>query len=93
MKIEINTPDEYVGEVSSDLNKRRGQLENVSAKLNGQTIKGKVPLSEMFGYVTSLRTLTSGRANSNLEFSHFAEAPRKITEDVLFKIKGYVTNY
>ncbi len=93
MKIEINTPDDYVGEVSGDLNKRRGHLENVFADFNGQVVKGKVPLSEMFGYVTSLRTLTSGRANSNLEFSHYAEAPRNIIEEVLFKIKGYVTNY
>ncbi|MCD4774007.1 MAG: elongation factor G [Bacteroidales bacterium] len=93
MKIEINTPDQYLGEVSSDLNKRRGHLENVFANMNGQIVKGNVPLSEMFGYVTSLRTLTSGRANSNLEFSHYTEAPRNIIEDVLFKIKGYVTNY
>ena len=93
MKIEINTPDDYVGDVSGDLNKRRGHLENVFADFNGQVVKGKVPLSEMFGYVTSLRTLTSGRANSNLEFSHYAEAPRNIIEEVLFKIKGYVTNY
>jgi len=93
MKIEINTPDVYVGDVSGDLNKRRGHLENVSTSLNGQIIKGKVPLSEMFGYVTSLRTLSSGRANSNLEFSHYAEAPKNIIDEVLFKIKGYVTNY
>jgi len=93
MKIEINTPDVYVGDVSGDLNKRRGHLENVSTSLNGQIIKGKVPLSEMFGYVTSLRTLSSGRANSNLEFSHYAEAPKNIIDEVLFKIKGYVANY
>lgn len=90
MNLEVTTPDEYVGEISGDLNKRRGQLENVKTEINTQVLKAKVPLASMFGYVTSLRSLTSGRATYNLEFSHFAELPHDLLEDVLFKIKGYL---
>ncbi len=93
MKIEIITPDEYIGDITNDLNKRRGHIENVSSGLSGRMIKGKVPLSEMFGYVTILRTLTSGRATSNLEFSHYEEISKEIIEDILYKIKGYVPSY
>lgn len=92
MSLEVNTPDRYVGDVSSDLNRRRGQLENVSSKLTTQVIKAKAPLAEMFGYVTTLRTLTSGRAISNLEFSHYAVTPANVQADVLYKIRGYVVN-
>ena len=93
MKFEIITPDEYLGDVTSDMNKRRGQIENVSSKINGQVIRGKVPLSEMFGYVTALRTLTSGRASSNLEFSHYARIPSDMLEDILIKVRGYVPSF
>ncbi len=92
MKVEINTPDQYVGDLSSDLNRRRGQLENVDSRIGTQVIKAKAPLAELFGYVTSLRTLTSGRAISNLEFSHYAVTPPDVQEDVLYKIRGYVIN-
>jgi len=88
MKLEINTPDEYLGDIIGDINRRRGHLEGVTAKINTQVIRAKVPLSEMFGYVTDLRTLSSGRATSNMEFSHYTEAPKNVTEDVLYKIKG-----
>ena len=90
MKLEVSTPDEYIGDVSSDLNKRRGHLEEVIAKINSQVLKARVPLSEMFGYVTSLRSITSGRALSSLEFSHYAELPNELLEQVLYKIKGYI---
>ncbi|HSG67065.1 MAG TPA: elongation factor G [Bacteroidales bacterium] len=93
MKVVVTTPDEYVGEVSSDLNKRRGHLEGISTLNRLQEIRAKAPLAEMFGYVTTLRTLTSGRGNANLEFSHYAELPKDILEDVLYKVKGYVVNY
>ncbi len=93
MQVVITTPDVYVGEVSSDMNKRRGQLEGISTVSRLQEIRAKAPLAEMFGYVTTLRTLTSGRGNANLEFSHYAELPKDILEDVLFKVKGYVVNY
>ena len=93
MKVVVTTPDEYVGEVSSDLNKRRGHLEGITTVNRLQEIRAKAPLAEMFGYVTTLRTLTSGRGNANLEFSHYAELPKDILEDVLYKVKGYVVNF
>jgi elongation factor G len=93
MKVVITTPDEYVGEVNSDLNKRRGHIEGLSTVNRLQEIRAKAPLAEMFGYVTTLRTLTSGRGNANLEFHHYAELPREILDDVLYKVKGYVVNY
>jgi len=93
MKVVITTPDEYVGEVSSDLNKRRGHIEGLSTINRLQEIRAKAPLAEMFGYVTTLRTLTSGRGNANLEFFRYAELPKDILDDVLYKVKGYVVNY
>lgn len=93
MRIEVITPDEYIGDITSDLNKRRGHIDNVSSKVSGQVVRGQVPLAEMFGYVTTLRTITSGRATSNLEFSHYAKSPRDIIEEVLYKIRGYVPTF
>lgn len=88
MKIEVVTPDDYLGEVTGDLNKRRALLEDVTAKVGYQVVKATVPLSEMFGYVTSLRSLSSGRATSSMEFHSFKEAPSFISEEVIKKIKG-----
>ncbi len=88
MKIEIVVPDNYVGDVTGDLNKRRAVVENIDAKIKYQIVKARVPLSEMFGYVTSLRTVTSGRGNSSMEFSHYQEVPKNIAEAVITKIKG-----
>ncbi len=88
MKAEIVTPEDYLGDVTGDLNKRRAILEDVTAKVGYQVIRAKVPLSEMFGYVTSLRSLTSGRATSTMEFDSFKEAPAFISEEVIKKIKG-----
>jgi len=88
MKLEVITPDDYTGEVMGDLNRRRGLLEGIDMKGNAQIVKAKVPLSEMFGYVTSLRTITSGRATSSMEFSHYAPAPKSIQEDVIAKSQG-----
>jgi elongation factor G len=88
MKVEVITPDANMGDVVGDLNKRRGQLEGMDSKGTAQVVKAKVPLSEMFGYVTVLRTITSGRATSTMEFSHYSEAPRNISEDVVAKSKG-----
>lgn len=90
MRLEVITPDIYLGEISSDLNRRRGHIEDVASKYNAQVIRAKVPLAEMFGYVTQLRSLTSGRAIYNLEFSHYADLPNELLEQVLYKIKGYV---
>jgi len=88
MKLEVVTPDEYMGDVVGDINRRRGQLKGLSSRANLQVVDARVPLSEMFGYVTSLRTLTSGRATSTLEFSHFEETPKDIADEVIFKLFG-----
>ncbi|MEO5942077.1 MAG: elongation factor G, partial [Ferruginibacter sp.] len=88
MKVEVLTPDQYMGDVTGDLNRRRGMLEGMDSKHGVQVIKAKVPLSEMFGYVTQLRSLSSGRATSTMEFSHYAPAPNNIAEEVMAKAKG-----
>lgn len=90
MKVEVNTPDDYLGDVTGDLNKRRAVLREVAAKVGSQVIKADVPLSEMFGYVTALRTLSSGRATSSMEFSHYQQAPESISEAVINKAKGII---
>ncbi|HRW97577.1 MAG TPA: elongation factor G, partial [Bacteroidales bacterium] len=79
-----------IGDLSSDLNRRRGHIEDVNSKYNAQVLRAKVPLAEMFGYVTQLRSITSGRATYNLEFSHYSELPNELLEQVLYKIKGYI---
>ena len=88
MKVEVFVPDDYVGDVTGDLNKRRALVEGIEAKVKTQIIKAKVPLSEMFGYVTTLRTITSGRGSSSMEFSHYADVPTNIAEEVIKKVKG-----
>jgi elongation factor G len=90
MKVEVVTPDQYMGDVTGDLNRRRGMLEGMDSRNNAQVIRAKVPLSEMFGYVTQLRSLSSGRASSTMEFSHYAPAPSGIAEEVIAKVKGKV---
>ena len=90
MKLTITTPEDYVGDVASDVNKRRGHIEDVTAMLGFQVVYAKAPLSELFGYVTSLRTITSGRASGNMEFSHYQAVPKELVEEILYKIKGYV---
>ncbi len=91
MKVEVLTPDQYMGDVTGDINRRRGILEGMDTRNNLQVIKAKVPLSEMFGYVTQLRSLTSGRATSTMEFSHYSPTPNNIAEEVIAKVKGKVT--
>jgi elongation factor G len=91
MKLEVITPEQYMGDVVGDLNRRRGQVEGMDTRAGAQVIKAKVPLSEMFGYVTQLRTITSGRASSTMEFSHYADAPRNVAEEVIAKVKGKKT--
>jgi elongation factor G len=90
MRVEVVTPDQYMGDVTGDLNRRRGMLEGMDTRGNAQVIKAKVPLSEMFGYVTQLRSLSSGRAASTMEFSHYAPAPNNIADEVIAKSKGRV---
>jgi len=90
MKVEVTTPDQYMGDVTGDLNRRRGMLEGMESRAGAQVIKAKVPMSEMFGYVTQLRSLSSGRATSIMEFSHYAPAPANISAEVVAKVKGKV---
>jgi elongation factor G len=88
MKIEVITPEENMGDIVGDLNRRRGQVNDMGDRNGAKTIKADVPLAEMFGYVTTLRTLSSGRATSTMEFSHYAETPSNISEEVIKKAKG-----
>lgn len=88
MKLEVLTPEENMGDIVGDLNRRRGQVNNMDDRAGSKVIKAEVPLSEMFGYVTSLRTLSSGRATSTMEFSHYAETPSNIAEEVIKAAKG-----
>lgn len=88
MKVEVITPEQYMGDVTGDLNRRRGIMEGMDSRAGAQVIKAKVPLSEMFGYVTQLRSLSSGRATSTMEFSHYAPAPNNVAEEVIAKVKG-----
>jgi elongation factor G len=88
MKLEVLTPEENMGDIVGDLNRRRGQVNSMDDRAGSKVVKAEVPLSEMFGYVTSLRTLSSGRATSTMEFDHYAETPSNISEGVIAEIKG-----
>ncbi len=88
MKLEVVTPEENMGDIVGDLNRRRGIMRGMDDRAGSKVVKADVPLSEMFGYVTQLRTMSSGRATSSMEFSHYAEAPKNIADEVVAKIKG-----
>ena len=88
MKLEVLTPEENMGDIVGDLNRRRGQVNSMDDRAGSKVVRASVPLSEMFGYVTSLRTLSSGRATSTMEFSHYAETPSNISEEVIKATKG-----
>jgi elongation factor G len=90
MKLEVICPEENMGDIVGDLNRRRGMMKGMDDKAGGKVVKADVPLSEMFGYVTQLRTLSSGRATSSMEFSHYSEAPKNVAEEVIAKINGKV---
>ena len=90
MKLEVVTPEEYMGDIIGDLNRRRGQVEGMESRAGARVIEAKVPLAEQFGYVTVLRTLSSGRASSSMEFSHYAEVPKGIAKEVVEKNNGRV---
>ncbi len=89
MKVEVVTPEEYMGDVISDFNKRRGHIEKMEGKAGARIIRAKVPLAEQFGYVTVLRTLTSGRATSTMEFSHYEKVSDDIARKILEKTTGH----
>jgi elongation factor G len=88
MSVEVLSPDEYTGSVTGDLNRRRGSLKGMDTRGGAQVIKADVPLAELFGYVTDLRTITSGRASASLTFSHYAPVPKNLAEKVIEDVKG-----
>jgi len=88
MKLEVLTPEENMGDIVGDLNRRRGQVNSMDDRAGSKVVRAEVPLSEMFGYVTALRTLSSGRATSTMEFDHYAETPSNISESVIAAVKG-----
>jgi len=88
MKVEIDTPEEYMGDVIADFNRRRGQITGMESRLTTRIILAHVPLAEMFGYVTVLRTITSGRATSTMEFEQYDEVPANLSRDVIERITG-----
>ena len=88
MKVEVVTPEKNMGDVVADLNRRRGIMQGMDSRNGAEVVKANVPLSEMFGYVTTLRTLSSGRATSTMEFSHFAECPKNVSDSVIDEVKG-----
>ena len=90
MKLEVLTPEENMGDIVGDLNRRRGQVNSMDDRAGSKVVAAEVPLSEMFGYVTALRTLSSGRATSTMEFSHYFETPSNISESVISEIKGNI---
>ncbi len=88
MNIEVVTPEEYMGEVIGDLNSRRGKIHTMNQRAKAQVITAEVPLSSMFGYATDLRSKTQGRATYTMQFSHYAEIPKNISEDIIAKVRG-----
>ena len=88
MKLEVLTPEENMGDIVGDLNRRRGQVNNMDDRAGAKVVKAEVPLSEMFGYVTALRTLSSGRATSTMEFDHYAATPQNVSAEVIASING-----
>ena len=88
MKVEVVVPEEFMGSVTGDLHSRRGRVESTENRLSSTIIQCKVPLSEMFGYSTDLRSMTQGRATYSMHFSHYEEAPKAVSEEVISKIRG-----
>jgi elongation factor G len=88
MKLEVVTPEANMGDIVGDLNRRRGQVDGMDSRNGAQVINAKVPLSEMFGYVTALRTISSGRASSTMEFSNYDDVPRNVAETIIENVKG-----
>jgi len=88
MKLEVLTPEENMGDIVGDLNRRRGVIHGMGDRAGSKVVKANVPLSEMFGYVTALRTISSGRATSTMEFERFEPAPKSVADEVVKKVKG-----
>ncbi|MDH3354095.1 MAG: elongation factor G, partial [Chromatiales bacterium] len=87
MKVDVFTPDDHVGDVIGDLNRRRGMIKSQDAGTTGVRIKAEVPLSEMFGYIGDLRTMTSGRGQFSMEFDHYSPCPKNVAEEVIKEVQ------
>jgi elongation factor G len=88
MKLEVTTPEEYFGDVLGDVNSRRGSVLGTESVANTQVIRANVPLAEMFGYTTDLRSMTQGRATSSMEFDHYAQVPSNVAEEISKRSSG-----
>ena len=88
MAVEVMTPEEYTGPITGDLNRRRGMMKGMDNRQGSQILKADVPLSELFGYITDLRTMSSGRATANLTFSHYEFVPMNMSDEIVKKAKG-----
>ena len=88
MKVDVFTPEDHVGDVIGDLNRRRGMIKDQEAGVTGVRIKAEVPLSEMFGYISTLRTMTSGRGQFSMEFAHYMPCPQNIANEVIAEAKA-----
>jgi elongation factor G len=88
MSVEVVTPEQYMGDVIGDLNARRGRIQSIERRGNAQVLKAQVPLAEMFGYATALRSLSQGRATYTMQFSHYEEVPKGLAEKIITKVKG-----
>ena len=88
MKVEVTVPEEYMGDIMGDISSRRGRLEGMETRAGAQIIRGFVPLSEMFGYATNLRSRTQGRGQYTMTFDHFQETPKSVAEEIIKKNKG-----
>ena len=92
MRVEVVTPEQFMGDVTGSLNSKRGQIEAMEDRGMNKVIRAKVPLSEMFGYTTTLRSMTEGRGSMTMEFDHYEEVPRSMAEEVIKKVKGQKAN-
>ena len=88
MDVEVVTPEEYLGDVMGDLSSRRGKIEGMNPRKDAQVVKAMVPLAEMFGYATVVRSMTQGRALYTMQFSHYEQVPKSISDQIIEKVKG-----
>jgi elongation factor G len=92
MDVEVVVPEDFMGSVTGDLHARRGRVESTESRMSSAIIKCKVPLSEMFGYSTDLRSMTQGRATYSMHFSHYEEAPKAVSEEIMSRVRGRVVS-
>jgi elongation factor G len=88
MAVEVVTPEDYLGDVMGDLNSRRGRIEGMNPRKDAQVVKAQVPLAEMFGYATQLRSMTQGRALYTMQFSHYDQAPKSVSDQIIERVRG-----